>query len=87
MMETPEVSDELRELGRDVVALKVSNAQLAVTVVGLTGEVVELKRATAELTATLNRGKGALWGLMLIAGAVGGLLPPVIKGLLGAFGR
>jgi hypothetical protein len=75
--------EQLRELDRDVVALKVGNAQLAVTVANLANQVQALQVVTAELTATLNRGRGALWGLMLIAGAVGGMLSTMGKALLG----
>lgn len=77
--------EQLRELDRDVVALKVSNAQLAVTVSNLAQQVQALQLVTSELTATLNRGKGALWGLMLIAGAIGGVLSTVGKALIGVW--
>ena len=74
---------EIRELDRDVVALKVSNAQLAVTVAGLSQQIQALQLTTSELTATLNRGRGALWGLMFAAGAVGSFVPTVLKWMIG----
>jgi hypothetical protein len=79
----PENNELLRELDRDVVALKVSHAQLAVTVAALTQQAQALQQTTKELTDTLNRGRGALWGIMFIAGAIGSVVPTALKWILG----
>lgn len=82
MNEEQEVSD-IRELDRDMVALKISNAQLAVTVASLATQVTALQAAVKDLNDTMNQGRGALWGVMLIAGALGATIATVIKKALG----
>lgn len=73
----------LRDLERDVVALKVSNAELAGELRNLRGTVDKLDAAVNNLTETLNRGKGAMWGIMLIAGSLGASLTTIVKQLMG----
>ncbi len=73
----------LRDLERDVVALKVSNAELAGELRNLRGTVDKLDAAVNNLTETLNRGKGAMWGIMLIAGSLGASLTTIVKKLMG----
>lgn len=83
MNEEQEVAEQIRELDRDMVSLKISNAQLAVTVASLATQVTALQGAVKDLNDTMNRGKGALWGVMLIAGALGATLATAVKKLLG----
>lgn len=73
----------LRDLERDVVALKVSNAELAGELRNLRDTVDKLDAAVNNLTETLNRGKGAMWGIMLIAGSLGASLTTIVKKLMG----
>lgn len=73
----------LRELERDVVALKVSNAELTGELRNLRGTVDKLDAAVNNLTEALNRGKGAMWGIMLIAGSLGASLTTIVKKLMG----
>ena len=72
----------LRDLERDVVALKVSNAELAGELKNLRGTVDKLETAVNNLTDTLNRGKGAMWGIMLIAGSLGASLTTIVAEIL-----
>lgn len=80
------MNGDMRDLDRDVVALKVANAELAVEVKGLSKQVASLETAVKDLNDTMNRGKGALWGIMGIAGALGAVVSTVAKKLLGLAG-
>lgn len=73
----------LRDLERDVVGLKISNAELAGELKNLRKTVDNLELAVNKLTETLNRGKGAMWGIMLIAGSLGASLTTIVKKLMG----
>lgn len=83
MNEEQEVRDSLHELDRDVVSLKISNAQLAVTVGSLALQVTALQATVKDLNDTMNRGRGALWGAMLLAGAFGATVATAAKKVFG----
>lgn len=77
-MET-ELAQAIRELERDMVAMKVSNATLAVTLASLTAQVGQLERTLTTLNDTMNKGKGVLWLVLLIAGTLGAAASSVVK--------
>jgi prefoldin subunit 5 len=69
----------LRELERDLVTLKVAHATLAVTLTSLTAQVAQLERTLATLNDSMNKGKGVLWFILLIAGTMGAAITAVVK--------
>jgi hypothetical protein len=73
----------ITDMDRDIVALKVSNAQLAVTVSTLAGQVGELTKTVQDLNNTMHTGRGALLGVMFVAGATGAVVATVFKKLIG----
>lgn len=76
-------SERISQMDRDVVALKVANAQLATTVATLANQVAELAKTVQELNNTMHTGKGALLGVMFLAGAIGAVVATVFKRLIG----
>lgn len=67
-----EVSDLKVELAKVATELRTTNAQLST----ITANMVELNKMLA-------RGQGAIWALMLFAGAVGAVVTTAIKKALG----
>lgn len=75
--------DRVRELEAQVTNLRVDNAGLATSVEHLAGAVKTLTETVQELRDTMNKGRGALWMAMLLAGGIGGALTTVIKRVFG----
>lgn len=75
--------DRVRELEAQVTNLRVDNAGLATSVEHLAGAVKTLTETVQELRDTMNKGRGALWMAMLLAGGIGAALTTVIKRVFG----
>lgn len=75
--------DRVRELEAQVTNLRVDNAGLATSVEHLAGAVKTLTETVQDLRDTMNKGRGALWMAMLLAGGIGAALTTVIKRVFG----
>lgn len=75
--------DRVRELEAQVTNLRVDNAGLATSVEHLAGAVKTLTVTVQELRDTMNKGRGALWMAMFLAGGIGAALTTVIKRVFG----
>lgn len=71
------------ELEREVGNLRVNNAALGTSVEHLAKAVETLTDTVGELRDTMNKGRGALWLAMIIAGAMGAAVATGIKRVLG----
>jgi len=63
--------------------LRVENAQLAGSVEHLATTVNELRTAVQDLRDTMNKGRGALWGISGVAAVIGGAASIAAQKLLG----
>lgn len=72
----------MRELERDISALRVANAELAMSVEHLSASVKALTETVSVLRDMMNQGKGALWLGVLAAGSVGAVVSTIVKKLL-----
>ena len=88
------VEDRVKALEERVSTLRAENAELLATVRSmketlgtvrddLKKDVERLTQTTGELTAVIERGRGALWIMVAAAGALGAILGGVAKKLLG----
>lgn len=75
--------DRVRELEAQVTDLRIDNAGLATSLEHLAGAVKTLTETVQELRDTMNKGRGALWMAMLLAGGIGAALTTVIKRVFG----
>jgi hypothetical protein len=75
--------DRVRELEAQVTNLRVDNAGLATSVEHLAGAVKTLTETVQDLRDTMNKGRGALWMAMLLAGGIGAALTTVLKRVFG----
>lgn len=75
--------DRIRALEVDVADLRVSNAQLAVSIDHLVKAVDALSLVVQQQRDMLNQGRGVLWAVMFAAGAVGALVTTMVKKLFG----
>ena len=75
--------DRVRELEAQVTDLRINNAELATSLEHLAGAVKTLTVTVQELRDTMNKGRGALWMAMLLAGGIGAALTTVIKRVFG----
>ena len=75
--------DRVRELEAQVTNLRVDNAGLATSVEHLAGAVKTLTETVQDLRDTMNKGRGALWMSMLLAGGIGAAVATVIKRIFG----
>lgn len=75
--------DRVRELEAQVTNLRVDNAGLATSVEHLAGAVKTLNDTVQDLRDTMNKGRGALWMAMLLAGGIGAAVATVIKRIFG----
>ena len=75
--------DRVRELEAQVTNLRVDNAELATSVEHLAGAVKTLTETVQDLRDTMNKGRGALWMAMLLAGGIGAALTTVLKRVFG----
>lgn len=75
--------DRVRELEAQVTNLRVDNAGLATSVEHLAGAVKTLTETVQDLRDTMNKGRGALWMAMLLAGGIGAAVATVIKRVFG----
>lgn len=75
--------DRVRELEAQVTNLRVDNAGLATSVEHLAGAVKTLTETVQDLRDTMNKGRGALWMAMLLAGGIGAAVATVIKRIFG----
>lgn len=75
--------DRVRELEAQVTDLRINNAELAASLEHLAGAVKTLTVTVQELRDTMNKGRGALWMAMLLAGGIGAALTTVIKRVFG----
>lgn len=75
--------DRVRELEAQVTDLRIDNAGLATSLENLAGAVKTLTETVQELRDTMNKGRGALWMAMLLAGGIGAALTTVIKRVFG----
>lgn len=84
-MNTPEpvMQEALHAFDRDISDLRVSNAQLSTSVDNLVDKVNELSKTVASMNDTMNKGKGALWLIVLFAGSLGAAITTLIKKLAG----
>lgn len=73
------MEDRIRELERDLNALRVANAELAKSVEHLSTSVKALTETVTTLRDMMNQGKGALWLGVLAAGSAGALITTVLK--------
>lgn len=71
------------ELEREVGNLRVNNASLGTSVEQLAKAVETLTSTVEELRDTMNKGRGALWVAMVLAGAFGAAVATGLKKLLG----
>lgn len=71
------------ELEREVGNLRVNNASLGTSVEHLAKAVETLTSTVDELRDTMNKGRGALWVAMVLAGAFGAAVATGLKKLLG----
>ena len=71
------------ELEREVGNLRVNNASLGTSVELLAKAVETLTSTVDELRDTMNKGRGALWVAMVLAGAFGAAVATGLKKLLG----
>lgn len=75
--------DRVKELEAQVTNLRVNNAGLATSVEHLAGAVKTLTETVQDLRDTMNKGRGALWMAMLLAGGIGAAVATVIKRIFG----
>lgn len=75
--------DRVRELEAQVTNLRVDNAGLATSVEHLAGAVKTLTETVQDLRDAMNKGRGALWMAMLLAGGIGAALTTVLKRVFG----
>ena len=75
--------DRVRELEAQVTNLRVDNAGLATSVEHLAGAVKTLTETVQDLRDAMNKGRGALWMAMLLAGGIGAAVATVIKRIFG----
>ena len=75
--------DRVRELEAQVTDLRIDNAGLATSVEHLAGAVKTLTETVQDLRDTMNKGRGALWMAMLLAGGIGAALTTVLKRVFG----
>lgn len=75
--------DRVRELEAQVTNLRVDNAGLATSVEHLAGAVKTLTETVQDLRDAMNKGRGALWMAMLLAGGIGAAVATIIKRIFG----
>lgn len=75
--------DRIRALEVDVADLRVSNAQLAVSIDHLVKAVDALSLVVQQQRDMLNQGRGVLWAVMFAAGAIGAVVTTLVKKLFG----
>jgi len=75
--------DRMRELEAQVTDLRIDNAGLATSVEHLAGAVKTLTETVQDLRDAMNKGRGALWMAMLLAGGIGAALTTVLKRVFG----
>lgn len=75
--------DRVKELEAQVTNLRVNNAGLATSVEHLAGAVKTLTETVQDLRDTMNKGRGALWMAMLLAGGIGAAVATLIKRIFG----
>lgn len=71
------------ELEREVGNLRVNNASLSKSVEHLAGAVETLTETVQDLRDTMNKGRGALWMAMFLAGSVGAAVAMFVKRIFG----
>ena len=69
------------QLEREVGDLRVHNAKLITSMEHLVGAVEGLNSTVQELRDTMNKGRGALWFAMLLAGGIGASVTTLIKAI------
>lgn len=66
------MADELSQLRTEVSYLREANGRHDANIQNLTLQLTTLTVAVTDLTAVLNRGRGALWVVVTASSAVGG---------------
>lgn len=69
---------ELDQLRADIGALREANGRHDANITTLTTQMGSLTQAVNDLTAVLNRGRGALWAVCAASGAAGAFVTGVI---------
>lgn len=77
------VEDRIGRLEATVSDLRVENAELTSAVTHLAGSVKGLDETVQSLRDTMNRGRGALWGIGGLASVLGGAAAIAAEKLLG----
>jgi hypothetical protein len=81
------VEDRIVKLEGGVTDLKIANAKLAVSVEHLAASVRSLVSTVDVLRDTINQGRGAVWVIVGVSGAIGALIAAGIAKLLGWIDR
>lgn len=72
------MTDELFQLRTDVSHLREANGRHDANIQNLTLQLTTLTCAVTDLTAVLNRGRGALWAICAASGAAGAAVTAAI---------
>ena len=64
-------------------SLEIANATLAANVEHLSETVRTLASTVNDLNNTMNKGRGALWLMMAVAGSIGAIIVTLAKKVLG----
>jgi hypothetical protein len=75
--------DRLRVLELQVTDLRIVNAQLFSTMEHLAKATDSLNETVDNLRDTINKGRGAVWLAIMVAGAAGATIGSIIKSLFG----
>jgi hypothetical protein len=73
------VAERLRSLEQNVAALQISNATHVASNLHLAQAVENLTETTQALRDTINQGRGAVWFVVAISGAVGAILTMILS--------
>lgn len=73
------MDERVRDLEKEIIALKVANAELSTSVEHLSTSVKALTETVGALRDMMNQGRGALWLGVLAAGSVGAIISTLVK--------
>ena len=73
------MEERIRNIEKEVIELRVSNATLSQSVESLADNVKGLTSVVQELRNALNKGKGALWAICSGSAVAGGIVATVAE--------